>query len=168
MNRVALLAAAVAAIAAMWMRAPRADDDRFERQFGAGSSRPALSVPASGGGAVAAGRVGFPSMHGLREDRSWAGLVWAQIGARAALDAGAALDDESRVRFLRSLSRLRDAEARRDRARGKEDPDDRIEAARRQREAALAADEVSRELFGVPLGVFLSRISGTVEEVPKG
>jgi len=108
-------------------------------------------------------------MGGAREDRSWRAIVWRQIGEQAERLGGDGWNEAGRERLMVALTELRDAEHKRERARSEPDPEKRIEAARQQRAAALAADEISRELFGLPLTVFLQRVDpGAAEEVPTG
>ncbi len=96
-------------------------------------------------------------------------MVAREIDVSAAQLGGRAWNDSSREQFVVALRRLRDAGARRDRARNEPDSVAGIAAARRQRVAALGADAMSRELFGVPLAVFLQRADqGAIEEVPAG
>lgn len=114
-------------------------------------------------------RAGFPTMDPDVERRTWRALVDRELGETAARAAGDAWTAEAREQFFVSLARLRDAAATRDRSRGEPESDDAIAAARRHRSAALEADALSRELFGMPLGALVQRTEPSViEEVPPG
>lgn len=111
-------------------------------------------------------RPGFPSRGTAGVDRSWEALLIREIEEEARRRGGDAWDEEARGRLVQALRRLRDAGARRDRSAADPDSDDAILAAARHRDAALEADALARELFGVPLAVFFQQSDpGAIEEV---
>ena len=96
-------------------------------------------------------------------------MVWRELSDPARRLGGDEWGEEGKRRLLGALTKLRDAEARRERLRDEPESDRGIQAARRQRASALAADGLSRELFGLPLAAFLQRAeAGAIEEVPPG
>lgn len=115
-------------------------------------------------------RPGFPSMEGAVERRSWQAMVDRELGATAALAAGDEWTPANRERLMTALARLRDASRLREQVRDSPESEEGVHAARRHREAALAADAVSHELFGIPLAALVQRAQpGAVEEVvPAG
>lgn len=158
----ALAAAAVLLLTSRW--SPEKPPPALER--GAATSTSPRAGQASAPPDRAA-RPGRPSMRTTGADRSWDALVTREIEDAARLRGGDAWNDEARGRLVRALRRLRDAGRRRDRVATDPDSDDAILAAARHREAALEADALARELFGVPLAVFLQHTDpGAIEEVP--
>lgn len=132
---------------------------------------PAAVVGASGEAVGAPSRAGFPTMapEDVAERRTWSELIEQELGESAAVAAGDAWTPAARIQLLAALRHLRDAARARDTAGDAPDSDEAIAAAQRHREAALAADALSRELFGMPLGAFVQRTQpGTIEEVPLG
>lgn len=167
MSRAALgLAAfAVAAVLALslWGSPEKPSATAGRREVASEPVRPERASAAT----TRAARPGLPRMDPTVDDRSWEALLTREIEEVARQRGGDAWNDEARGRLVVALRRLRDAGDRRDRRAADPDSDDAILAAARHREAALEADALAREFFGVPLAVFLQQTDpGAIEEVP--
>lgn len=116
-------------------------------------------------------RAGFPRMTptAVSSRQTWSVQVEQELGASAALAAGDAWTPEARRKLLSALRRLRDTARMRDATADTPESDEALAAARRHREAVFAANGLSLELFGEPLGAFVQRAQpGVIEEVPLG
>lgn len=171
MRRASAIVVAVLAVVAVWSltgRTPVGEEATDLRRRGALAEEASLSGASRSRGTTEP-RPGFPSMSAPSEDRSWNAMVWRELREPAQQFAGPGWTAEEKEQLLATLTTLRDAERRRERFSSDPDGSRSVEAAQRQRAAAVAADALSREMFGMPLGEFLLRAEpGSIEEVPTG